>query len=115
MPDYNEMILDRLKDITRSQSALIENVAELKGELLSEVRHLGGEIKNLRESDEKLHRRIDRKDDRFRELEKEVVNYEKRFESLETRIETNSKNNKWWIMSSFSLAIVIATMLAKYL
>lgn len=112
MADHWEIAIDLLKELRRDHINVSNSLGELKGELLSEVKNLGGEIRHLREVDEKLHHRIDKKDERIRELEKQMHEDEQKFERLTTKIETNSKNNKWWIATACGITMIAATAAA---
>lgn len=108
MPDQHEIILDHLKELRQDN---LSN-ARLMGEMLSEIKNLHADIKDLRECNEKLHRRIDKKDDRIRELENKVNTDEQKFVELKTEIDTTSRNNKWWIATGIAVATAVSTVMA---
>ena len=85
-------------------------VAGSLGELKEGIRNLTAEIKSLRETDQTIHERIDKKDDRIRELEQQVNTDENRI----TALETTNRNNRIWILVGFTAVIAIATTLAIF-
>ena len=109
MPDHQELILDHLKELRQDHKDVSSSIAELK----NEVRNLAGSIERLDERltevDRTLHTRIDKKDDKSRDLEERQHADELKFTALESKIETNSRNNKWWIGIGISICIVVAT------
>ena len=104
MPDHVDVILEHLKELRGDNM----NNARTLGEVLEGIRNLKSDVRDLRDENEKLHRRIDRKDERIRELEHKVNADEKAFARLEERIDTTSNNNKWWV----SIGVAVATALA---
>ena len=104
-------MIELLKDLKRDHNKVTETLHALKGEVLAEIRNLGKEIQALRQVDENLHHRIDKKDDRIRELEKQANVDGKRI----TALEATSKNNRVWMCIGFAAATAIGTLLAVFL
>ena len=108
MPDHVDVILEHIKELRADNI----NNARTLGEMLAEIRNLRSDVKDLRDENEKLHRRIDRKDERIRELENKVNADEQKFVELDTRIKATSQNNKWWVSIGAVVATAVATMAA---
>lgn len=105
MAESTEIILDHLKELRQDHKEVAGSIAELK----NEVRNLAESIGRLTEVDKTLHSRIDKKDDKIRELEQRQHADELKFTALESKIQTNSRNNKWWVGAGISISIVVAT------
>ena len=71
----------------------------------TEIKSLCEEIRQQRQNDEKLHSRIDKKDDRIRELEKRENVSENRITSIESSLITM----KWFLATGIAFAAAIAT------
>lgn len=112
MLDNSEMILDHLKELRRDHQEVNKNLAKFEGKLVAQVENLSKEIKELKDDDKELHNRIDKKDDRIRDLEKRQHDDEQSFTRLETRIETTNKTNRLWIFASAAATTAIATAAA---
>ena len=80
-------------------------MAEFKGEVLSRLDALDERLNRLAENDEKLHLRIDKKDERIRELEIRLNGDSKRINTLETQ----SRNNRWWIATAIAFTVAVGT------
>lgn len=105
-----EMMLQQLKQLSQDHTEVVRVLGELKGEVTAELRNLSNEIKSLREVDQKIHDRIDKKDERIRTLERQINLDEQRI----TVLETTNRNNRLWIATSFAAAVAIGTCLALF-
>ena len=105
-----EMMLQQLKQLSQDHTEVVRVLGELKGEVTAELRNLSNEIKSLREVDQKIHDRIDKKDERIRTLERQINLDEQRI----TVLETTNRNNRLWIATSFASAVAIGTCLALF-
>ena len=109
MPDQSDLILEELRTLRKDTKEITATINKFQGSMEARVEHLCSAVENLREGDDALHRRVDKKDERIRDLEKRQHDDELQFTALETKIQTNSRNNKWWIGLGISISIIIAT------
>ena len=79
-------------------------LAEFKGEMSGKMDTLIGEVKALRETDNKIYDSIGKRDEKLTDIFGRLI-----------ALETKSTNNRWWIGIASTAAIVIATLLAKYI
>ena len=103
-----DLILEHIKELRADNI----NNARTLGEMLEGIRNLRSDVKDLRNENDKLHRRIDRKDERIRELENRVNTDERAFATLKEHVETNAKNNRWWVSIGVAVATALATAAA---
>ena len=99
-----------LKELRKDHTNMLGELREFKGEVLTEIKHLTEEIRSQHAADKEIHSRIDKKDDRIRELEKKENVLENRLTALETK----SGMNRVWIVTGISAVLVIATVLAIF-
>ena len=109
MPDQADLILEELRTLKEDVKDVTATLNQFKGSMEARVEHLCTAVENLRAGEDALHRRVDKKDERIRDLEQRQHKDELKFTALETKIYTNSRNNKWWIGLGVSVSVVIAT------
>ena len=109
MADQSDLILEQLKTLQEDLKEITATLNQFKGGMEARVEHLCTAVENLRAGDDALHRRVDKKDERIRDLENRQHEDELNFTALETKIQTNSRNNKWWIGLGISVSIAAAT------
>ena len=109
MPDQSDLILEQLKTLQEDVKEITATLNQFKGGMEARVEHLCTAVENLRAGDDALHRRVDKKDERIRDLENRQHEDELNFTALDTRIATNNRNNKWWIGLGVSVSVVVAT------
>ena len=109
MPDQSDLILEELRTLKEDVKDVTATLNQFKGSMEARVEHLCTAVENLRAGEDALHRRVDKKDERIRDLEKRQHKDELKFTALQTQIDTNSRNNKWWIGLGVSVSVVIAT------
>ena len=109
MADQFDLILEELRTLKEDVKDITATLHQFKGSMEARVEHLTITVESLRANDDALHRRVDKKDERLRDLESRQHEDEVKFTALETKINTNNRNNKWWIGLGVSIAVVAAT------
>lgn len=109
MSDQSGLILEQLQTLQKDVKEITATLNQFKGGMEARVEHLCTAVENLRAGDDALHRRVDKKDERIRDLENRQHEDELQFTALETKIESNSRNNKWWIGLGVSVSVAVAT------
>lgn len=99
----DSIIMEQFSELRKDHLEVVKSLSEMT----AEIRNLTSEIKYLREVDQTIHDRIDKKDTRIRDLETRANVDENRI----TALETSNRNNRIWIGTSISVFILVATVL----
>ena len=109
MPDQSDLILEELRTLRKDTKEITATINQFKGSMEARVEHLCTAVENLRAGEDALHRRVDKKDERIRDLEQRQHKDELKFTALQTQIGTTNKTNRLWIMASAAITTAIAT------
>ena len=90
---------DRLIELITTNASMSNTLAEFKGEMSSKIDTLVDEVKNLRDTDQRLYQSLGKRDEKMGEILGRLIT-----------LEAKSNNNWKWVMGTGTLSAALGAI-----